>query len=81
MTAIEILEQDAKDRGLIDSVKEHAFWGLTADEQILGLQGYRPVKDKKNSITVEEMTLYKIDRLKEEIVKLVAAAKGAKRKK
>ena len=81
MTAIEILEQKAKDDGLIDSIKEHAFWGLLADEQFLAHQGYKPVKRKGKPILVEAMQLYKIPRSAKEIAERTAAAKDVKRKK
>ena len=74
MNDIEILEQDAKDRGLINSDKEHAFWGNSMQDAALRVKGYVLVKDGKDSIVCGDNTLYKIKRTKEEI----AARKAAK---
>jgi len=71
MTNIELLEQDAKDRGLIKVKTEHAYWGIAGDEQILKKQGYVPVKDKGKTIDCDEMRLYKIKRKKPIVPKTV----------
>ena len=62
MSNLEQLEQDAKDRGLIKTETEHAFWGDPKEASTLKLNGYVEVSDGGATIDVGDVRLYKIPR-------------------
>ena len=64
MTGLELLEQDAKDIGLIKSKTEHAFWGTPDTQPELELKGYKAVLKNRKPIDCGDNRLFKIKRSK-----------------